>query len=708
MKNTGKRLFTLLLVLLLAALPSVSLSAAVRGAQDDVLSGTCGAAGDGSNLTWTLRDGVLSINGVGDMADYAEIAGYDDDGDPYYRALPTPWETALTEALYAKYPDAAPYYSPENIAQYSQLYREMLSQMQAVEIGEGVTSVGAYAFSEWRAEFLSLPSTLRTIGAGAFYKMPVRELELPAALESIGEGAFEGARLQSVTVRGNPDLSGLSVPCYTSPAPCLTTNADDAAYELHMLASDLSDCLNVVSQGNIYRATSPELIPDQQTEDAYMEGIFDQMAAELERVVRVPVTSGTAQETADSFVSAINSLLHTSFTTTSIRLPGGMEVCFAPEFLDAVSAYILGSDITSYPAYSIYYKITRLVGGIHIAAEEQKITFEEAQAQFEQRISDVLEQTNAFLDGSEINDVVTAQQTVLELINGDMRTEFTAGETFFYTPVYNVDTEALNAAFDAVFGSGQGSALPRAVSWRTVGDLTEGAAEGHVPAPWFTVLACGHDVLMQAEAAGLSTVSMAHVFDDIPVSEQPATCLEWGTATYACVNCGLEQIVQTDEPNGHLYMMENETLPTCTQDGFRIIRCLSCNDTKRETIPTPGHQTVMVSESAPTYDVHGYTAGEFCTVCQTWISGHEVIHNTYGERTVLQEPTATQEGRVIITCTVCGEQGVYAIEPLGEDPKPPLDDGSNVIDEAVRTIRRAMRGVIDWILRLLAWLGGNG
>ena len=60
-----------LLSFVLAVLMIASLLPATALAADVVKSGTCGAEGDGSNLTWTLdSEGVLTISGSGDMYDY--------------------------------------------------------------------------------------------------------------------------------------------------------------------------------------------------------------------------------------------------------------------------------------------------------------------------------------------------------------------------------------------------------------------------------------------------------------------------------------------------------------------------------------------------------------------------------------------------------------------------------------------------------------
>lgn len=112
-----------------------------------------------------------------------------------------------------------------------------------------------------------------------------------------------------------------------------------------------------------------------------------------------------------------------------------------------------------------------------------------------------------------------------------------------------------------------------------------------------------------------------------------------------------------------------------------------------------------VAETAATATEHGYTAGVYCPDCDAWISGHEVIHNTLGAKTILAQPTVESEGEAIIVCTVCGERGLYAIEMLTptEQPDDPGDGGFNPLE----MIRRALSSLVNWMLRLIRWLGGK-
>ena len=103
----------------------VSLLPATALAADIVDSGTCGAEGDGSNLTWTLNsEGVLTISGTGAMKEY----------DPY----------------------KAPWYDSR-------------SRVKSAVIADGVTSIGDYAFRDcYNLASVSIPDSVTSIGDFAF------------------------------------------------------------------------------------------------------------------------------------------------------------------------------------------------------------------------------------------------------------------------------------------------------------------------------------------------------------------------------------------------------------------------------------------------------------------------------------------------------------------------------------------------------------
>lgn len=156
----------LLLSCLLLVLLTVTASSA-----DAVTSGSCGAEGDGSNLTWTLdSDGVLTISGSGRMMDYS-----------YY--------------------GCAPWY-------------ENRESVRMVNIGEGVTYIGDFAFRDCSSlTSVTIPEGVNSIGADVFYECSnLARATIPNSVTSIGDSVFEGcSSLTSVTIPNSVTSIGDSV-----------------------------------------------------------------------------------------------------------------------------------------------------------------------------------------------------------------------------------------------------------------------------------------------------------------------------------------------------------------------------------------------------------------------------------------------------------------------------------------------------------------
>ena len=124
-----------------------------------VASGTCGAEGDGSNLTWTLdSEGVLTISGSGDMH------GYGSSDAPWYGSR---------------------------------------SRVKSAVIAEGVTSIGEWAFFGCGSlTSVTIPNSVTSIGRYAFYYCTsLTSVTIPDSVTSIGWLAFNGCTsLTSVTI----------------------------------------------------------------------------------------------------------------------------------------------------------------------------------------------------------------------------------------------------------------------------------------------------------------------------------------------------------------------------------------------------------------------------------------------------------------------------------------------------------------------------
>ena len=132
-----KRFFSLMLALCMVG----SIIVTVHVSAEATNSGTCG-----ENLTWMLGDGTLTISGSGDMYDYI-------------------------------YPDM-PWYSS-------------LSDINNVIIGNGVTSIGDYAFTNANLTAVTIPNSVTSIGDGAFYYCNnLTTVTIPDSVTSIGSYVF--------------------------------------------------------------------------------------------------------------------------------------------------------------------------------------------------------------------------------------------------------------------------------------------------------------------------------------------------------------------------------------------------------------------------------------------------------------------------------------------------------------------------------------
>ena len=161
-----------LLSFVLAVLMIASLLPATALAADIVDSGTCGAEGDGSNLTWTLdREGVLTISGSGDMYDY----GLSD--APWYgirsRVKSAVIADGVTSIGYKAFDDC--------------------TSLTSVTIPDSVTSIGYKAFDDCTSlTSVTIPGSVTRIGVGAFASCTsLTSVTIPDSVTRIGKQAFD-------------------------------------------------------------------------------------------------------------------------------------------------------------------------------------------------------------------------------------------------------------------------------------------------------------------------------------------------------------------------------------------------------------------------------------------------------------------------------------------------------------------------------------
>ena len=174
-----------------------------------------------------------------------------------------------------------------------------------------------------------------------------------------------------------------------------------------------------------------------------------------------------------------------------------------------------------------------------------------------------------------------------------------------------------------------------------------------------------------------------------------ATCTEDGSydnATY-CTVCGEEINRETVavEALGHDYV-DVVTAPTCTEAGYTTHTCSRCGDVYTDTETealghTEGEWVTTISSTCSTKG----TAEKHCTVCDELLDTKELeLDPTNHESLIVNsenevDPTCTEAGKRIDTCSGCGEEVEVEVPALGHDYKATVTTEPTYDSEGVKT-----------------------
>lgn len=117
-------------------------------------------------------------------------------------------------------------------------------------------------------------------------------------------------------------------------------------------------------------------------------------------------------------------------------------------------------------------------------------------------------------------------------------------------------------------------------------------------------------------------------FDDVAISEERTERSDFsGTGIFSFTYPVLSATAYTV----HIHEWDSDYTvdvePTCTEKGSKSIHCKSCDETKSVTeIPATNHanKTEYAQQDA-TCTENGYTAGVYCSDCEKWLEGHDII-----------------------------------------------------------------------------------
>ena len=159
-----------LLSFVLAVLMIASLLPATALAADIVDSGTCGAEGDGSNLTWTLdSEGVLTISGSGDMRDYDYSSPWYENGNQIQSVFMANGVTSIGNFAFNECTSLTSMTIPDSVTCIGNCAFRECSSLASVTIPDSVTSIGVYAFCACTSlKSVTIPDSVTSIGNYAF------------------------------------------------------------------------------------------------------------------------------------------------------------------------------------------------------------------------------------------------------------------------------------------------------------------------------------------------------------------------------------------------------------------------------------------------------------------------------------------------------------------------------------------------------------
>lgn len=166
-------------------------------ADSDTVSGECG-----DNLTWTLKDGTLTISGTGDV-DYSDYAPWEKFKDQITKVIITQGVTSIkTWGAFSCCDNLVSVQLPNGLKSMGESAFQGCTSLKDIRIPEGVVSIEDGTF--YRCENLAsitLPESLKTIEHGAFEECnSLESITIPSGVTKISITSIACAKLENINV----------------------------------------------------------------------------------------------------------------------------------------------------------------------------------------------------------------------------------------------------------------------------------------------------------------------------------------------------------------------------------------------------------------------------------------------------------------------------------------------------------------------------
>ena len=656
--------------------------------EHELLRGYCGKEGDGKNLIWSLSDdGALTITGTGAMADYAWGEA------PWLRGNSD--EEAIWMHHYGYDTDLQLYSAILNgeidIEELFAVLTENYHPLRSVQIGEGVTTVGSYAFySCLNLTEVSLPSTLKRIETEAFDSCEnLAELDLPEGLEYIGSWAIVYTDIERITIPstvtevGYNAVSGQYLSEITVMNPALTFD-------------ELSGGIRLIGTGN-------ETYPLNTIEDL-------KLYRELREMIQYYQDFPELESLFENERDALLSELIEEFGLSEAEAPAAMD-----RYYDFVVAYhvtgyglICGVEFGSVAEAEAYFigRINALLGTALTAEEmfgewgpDGNLTLVPAADEAFEQITGV--SYNALRDARlytcSLSDLSGSGCTPAPWVKLRVRCG-SAWETdprCAGIPLEIVEHDPENGEVispSTCVTHGEAAVTCPVCGLTFTGELPlgnhvpgEAVTENEIPATYMEE--GGYDLVTHCTVCG-ETLSVEHVavpplqHTHIPCEEPGyawivyATCTQNGTMDEViyCSLCHaiLSETFITVPASGHNYVSEVTTAPTCVSEGVMTYTCTNvwsdgqpCNASYTETLQALGHTFESEITLAPTCTEPGVCTYTCIRCPESYTEAEPALGHGTLESDVSGAPsTCIVRGYSMTVCLACGEITDYEELPL--------------------------------------------
>ncbi|MBQ3194537.1 MAG: leucine-rich repeat protein [Oscillospiraceae bacterium] len=587
----------------------------------------------GTNLTWTLNNGTLTITGSGAMTDYSSLN-----------------------------------YAPWN---------DQRSAIRSVVVGSGVTDIGNYAFIQCgNLTSVELPDGLTRIGKLAFLECTsLGSIELPAAVTNIGDSAFLGC-------------SGLRQITFTGNAPTFGTIVFSGVTATARYPSGNSTWTSSVRQN--YGGT----ITWQAVSNNPHGTCGDNLTWEL--ADGVLTISGTGEMTDYASASATPWYSHRNEITAIVVQSGVTHIGNAafsqcsscttvelPDGLTSIGSYAF-SNCSALTSIAVPEGVTRIeTGTFNLCNALTSIDLPESL----RRIGEDAFKYCGKLANVDVPDSVTyiGEDAFYEcdsLRSFHMPASLTGIGSYAFSNCENLRSIDLPAGVTSI---GQ-------YAFAACGLLTKITFRGNAPTignyAFFRVSATAYypagnstwtSSVRQNWGGTIRWISSCvnghNIVTDAAV---PATCTETGlTEGSHCSACNAVLTAQQVIPAlGHDWDDGEVTRePTEETEGARTYTCERCDETRTESIPMLDHvHNYVETVTQPTCTEQGYTT-HTCRCGDSYVDSYvDATGHSFGSWYILMQPTCTRDGEKCRDCENCDHYESEVLEAVGHE---------EVTDEAV-------------------------